>query len=352
MTASEGSEGDATAGGGAEVRPHLPVLLRETLEVLGLQPGMTVVDGTVGAGGHAREIARAIGPTGLLIGLDRDAEILARAHETLSPLSGDSPALSGSGERAGFRLHHLSFARIQEALEAEGLRDCDRVLLDLGVSSPQLDVPERGFSFMQDGPLDMRMDRSAGPTAAEWLHQVSERELARVLADYGEERFARRIAGHLVEQRARKPLRRTGQLVEAVLRALPGPARRQRIHPATRTFQAIRIAVNDELGELQRGLEQAHACLRPEGRLVVISFHSLEDRIVKRFLRERMQLPFRKPIVPSDEESRRNPRARSAKLRCGIKAAPGAPRDARDKRDKRDTRDTRDTRGASAEGAA
>ena len=297
--------------GGEQVSVHSPVLLREALDVLDLTAGMTVVDGTVGAGGHGRGIARGIAPEGLLIGLDRDEVILARAHKALAATR------DAVGARVRFHLYHLDFDRMQQALQEEGLARCDRVFLDLGVSSLQLDTPERGFSFMNEGPLDMRMDVSSPLTAADWLVDVPEGELARVLFEYGGERHARRIARAIAERRSRAPIASTTQLVDVVCSALRG-GRRQRIHPATRVFQAIRIAVNDELGMLRRGLEVALACLGPSGRLAVISFHSLEDRRVKQFLRERMVLPFRKPIRAGAEEKRRNPRARSARLRCGI----------------------------------
>ncbi|MEM7200496.1 MAG: 16S rRNA (cytosine(1402)-N(4))-methyltransferase RsmH [Planctomycetota bacterium] len=301
------------------VRVHEPVLLSETLDLLALSPGMTVVDGTVGALGHGRAIMAAVSPDGTLVGLDRDAEILARAHAWLSREGSDASA------RVRVRLFHRSFVEMDEALEESGLETCDRVLLDLGVSSLQLDSPERGFSFMHDAPLDMRLDANAPVTARQWLARVNEVELARVLRDFGEERFARRIAKSIVTARHRGLMARTSDLVAAVERALPAPRgggrRRPRIHPATRTFQAVRIAVNDELGALQRGVELAERCLKPGGRLAVISFHSLEDRIVKRFVREHMEPVVRKPVTATDEECRRNPRARSAKLRCGIKRA-------------------------------
>jgi len=297
------------------VRVHEPVLLQETLDILGLEPGMTVVDGTVGALGHASAIARAISPDGCLLGLDRDAEILARAQESLPREVG------GLWERVRVRLLHSSFTRIEKALHESGLEQCDRVLLDLGVSSLHLDSPERGFSFMHDAPLDMRMDTSSRLTAERWLQKVSERELVQVLREYGEERFARRIARSILERRRAGAMSRTSHLADAVWYAVPGPARHRRTHPATRTFQAVRIVVNDELGELERGLDAALHCLRDDGRLAVISFHSLEDRIVKRFIRERMTPLVRRPITASEAEVRRNPRARSAKLRCGRKLA-------------------------------
>jgi 16S rRNA (cytosine1402-N4)-methyltransferase len=290
---------------------HVPVLVAETLEALALAPGLVVVDGTVGAGGHALQIARVIGPGGTLIGLDRDAEILACAQAAFTS--------EAAGAQVRVSLHHLVFSRMREALSQLGLQHCDRVLLDLGVSSLQLDSSRRGFSFMADGPLDMRMDASAETTAARWLAKVPEPELARVLFEYGGERHSRRVARAIVTARQRTPLQRTQQLADIVLRALPPPARRGRIHAATRTFQAIRMAVNDELGELQRGLEAARDCLRPDGRLCVISFHSAEDGLVKRFVRERMQPLWRKPVTAGERELAANPRARSARLRCGIR---------------------------------
>ena len=309
---SLGSPADDAHG---PVRVHEPVLLRESLETLGLLPGMTVVDGTVGAGGHAAAFAAAVAPDGWLVGLDRDAEILAHAEVAL---------LEARGRHRGPRiaLHNAPYAELAAVLRSRGIAACDRVFLDLGVSSLQLDSPSRGFSFMRDGPLDMRMGQDpAVPTAAEWLRTVRPQELERVLREYGEERFAGRIARTIVEARRRHRIERTAQLADLVVGAVPGPARHGRIHAATRTFQAIRIAVNDELGQLERGLEAALSSLCDGGRLAVLTFHSLEDWIVKRFLRERMELPFRKPIVADEAECARNPRARSAKLRCGIRRA-------------------------------
>ena len=302
--------------GGNELRQpvHVPVLLAETLELLALEPGMVVVDGTVGAGGHGVEIARAIGPDGLLVGLDRDSEILTCAEAAFAR------AAKASASQARVSLHHLPYARMREALAREGRTNCDRVLLDIGVSSLQLDKAERGFSFMADGPLDMRMDATSPVTAASWLQSVPEAQLVAALQEHGDERYARRIARAIVEtRRQRGALQRTSQLKDLVMRALPAPARHgQRIHPATRTFQAVRIAVNDELGQLRKGLEEAVACLAPGGRLCVISFHSAEDRVVKQFLRERMEPLTRKPVEAGLAEIENNPRARSAKLRCGV----------------------------------
>lgn len=306
-----GTNGSGDGGHGERHPVHRPVLLREVMAILELRSGLVVVDGTVGAGGHARAIVPAIGPDGVLVGLDRDSEILAPARAALAA------GAAGAGVRIS--LHHLPHSRMHEALAANGLSRCDRVLLDLGVSSMQLDRPGRGFSFMADGPLDMRMDASAPLTAAEWLASVDERELADVLYRFGEERHSRRIARHLVAARRRSPIERTAQLAALVAAALPPAARGGRIHPATRTFQAIRIAVNDELGELERGLRAALDCLVPGGRLAVITFHSLEDRIVKHFLRAHCDVLTKKPIAPTPEEVRANPRARSAKLRCGVR---------------------------------
>ena len=303
------SSGDGQHGNRHPV--HRPVLLREVMAILELREGLVVVDGTVGAGGHARAIVPYIGPGGVLVGLDRDSEILVSARAVLA-----EPEVARA--EVGVSLHHLAHSRMHEALAAIGQSRCDRVLLDLGVSSMQLDRAARGFSFMADGPLDMRMDGSAPESAADWLASVPEQQLADTIFQLGEERYSRRIARAIVAERRRRPIVRTGQLADLVVAALPGAARGGRIHPATRTFQAIRMHVNDELGELERGLAAAIACLRPGGRLAVISFHSLEDRIVKHFLRAHCEVVTKKPITASPDEMRGNPRARSAKLRCGV----------------------------------
>jgi 16S rRNA (cytosine1402-N4)-methyltransferase len=310
MNGADGDPGDGEVHGPRQP-VHQPVLLREVLAVLALRPGLVVVDGTVGAGGHARAIVPGIGPGGALVGLDRDGAILASARATLAMAE-----VAGAG--VAISLHHLPHARMHEALAATGQSRCDRVLLDLGVSSLQLDRSERGFSFMADGPLDMRMDTSAPTTAADWLATVGEKELADTLFQLADERHSRRIARHLCEVRRRTKIVRTSQLADLVTSALPAAARHGRIHPATRTFQAIRMAVNDELGELERGLAAAKACLAPGGRLAVIAFHSHEDRVVKHFLRAHCELVTKKPIEAAPDEVRANPRARSAKLRCGI----------------------------------
>lgn len=305
-----GTQGSSGGAGGSRQPVHVPVLLREMLAILELREGLVVVDGTVGAGGHARAIVQAIGPSGCLVGLDRDSEILASARATLAEAA-------AAGAEARISLHHLPHASMREALAVAGLTSCDRVVLDLGVSSLQLDRPERGFSFMADGPLDMRMDASAPTTAADWINTVGERELADTIFTLGDERHSRRIAARIVEVRRRTPIVRTRQLADLVVGALPPAARHGRIHPATRTFQAIRMAVNDELGELERGLRAAVDCLAPGGRLAVISFHSNEDRVVKHFLRQHTEVLTKKPIEAGPDEVRANPRARSARLRCG-----------------------------------
>ena len=308
------TNGSGRGGHGNRQPVHRPVMLREVLAMLELQSGLVVVDGTVGAGGHAQAIVPALGPDGLLVGLDRDSEVLALAQAAL-----EEAAAAGAGARIS--LHHLAHSRMHEALAAIGQSRCDRVLLDLGVSSMQLDRPDRGFSFMADGPLDMRMDRAANVSAADWIASASERELADTIFQLGEERHSRRVARAIVDTRRRTPIVRTLQLADLVRRALPAAARGGRIHPATRTFQAIRMKVNDELGEVERGLAAAHACLRPGGRLVVLTFHSLEDRLVKHTLRARFDVVTKKPLVAQPDEVEANPRARSAKLRCAVRRA-------------------------------
>jgi 16S rRNA (cytosine1402-N4)-methyltransferase len=282
---------------------HVPVLLAETLEVLAVRPGGFWVDGTVGLGGHAAAILRASAPHGRLLGLDRDGETLARARAALAPF----------GERA--RLEQADFREIPERCgePAQG------ILLDLGVSSAQLDDPGRGFSFQAEGPLDMRMDRGDGETAADLVNGLPEKTLAEVIFRYGEERASRRIARAIVRARERAPLATTTELAAVVRRASP-PRRRRGHDPATRTFQALRIRVNRELEGLEAAMEGAAACLAPRGRLAVIAFHSLEDRAVKTVFRalagRGFSLVTRKPLRPSAEEVRRNPRARSARLRA------------------------------------
>jgi 16S rRNA (cytosine1402-N4)-methyltransferase len=284
---------------------HLPVLPEEVLTFLAPAPGAIVVDATVGAGGHARLIAERIAPGGQLIGLDQDPAMLDLARPRLTGL----PAT----------LLHANFDRLREALDELGLAAVDGVLADLGFCSDQMDDPERGLSFSQPGPLDMRLDPTQGEPASALLRRLNERDLADLIYQYGEERFSRRIARRIVEARRTRPLETTEELAELVRRSVPRPkGRRPAIDPATRTFQALRIAVNDELGALDRLLEQLPRCLKPGGRAVLISFHSLEDRRVKTAFRDRTlwEALTRKPVQASEEEVQKNPRARSAKLRA------------------------------------
>jgi len=295
---------------------HVPVMLAEAVDALAVKPDGVYLDGTFGRGGHAREVLKRLGAGGRLLLLDRDPQAIAMARVEF-------------GQDPRVQVRHGSFADLAEWDATEG--GLDGVLLDIGVSSPQLDDPQRGFSFQADAPLDMRMDTSQGESAAEFLARASEETIADVLYNYGEERMSRRIARWIVERRADQPIRTTAELAELCARA--NPKREPGKHPATRTFQALRIAVNGELDALQRGLAGAERRLKPGGRLVVISFHSLEDRIVKQFIRGRSQPPPARrglpppahaPLtlralgnarLPSDEEVERNPRARSAVLR-------------------------------------
>ncbi|MBI3493733.1 MAG: 16S rRNA (cytosine(1402)-N(4))-methyltransferase RsmH [Acidobacteria bacterium] len=289
---------------------HIPVMTAEVLQHLRPERGGLFVDCTVGLGGHSRALIEA-GAT-RVIGLDRDRDALARARETLAPWS----------DRV--ELVHADYRALDDVLDGRHIASIDGALADLGVSSLQFDAPGRGFSFQRDEPLDMRMNRDAGETAADLVARSTERELADAIFQYGEERFSRRIARALVEARREAPVDTTGRLAAIVRRAIPrrGP---MRIDPATRTFQALRVWVNRELEGLDRFLEAAVRRLRAGARLVVITFHSLEDRIVKHTLRAlehgegAVKVLTRKPLVPSDAEVQRNPRARSAKLRAAEK---------------------------------
>jgi 16S rRNA (cytosine1402-N4)-methyltransferase len=306
---------------------HQPVLLQEALEGLALRNDGWYVDATYGRGGHSAEILARLGAQGRLLALDKDADAVADARERL-------------GADSRFRIEHAGFEELADvALPWLGERRAAGILFDLGVSSPQLDEAERGFSFAHDGPLDMRMNRARGPTAAEWLAEVPQRELADVLFRYGEEPRARQIAAAIVRARATAPLLTTAELAALVAAHAGRQPGRTRTHPATRTFQAIRIALNDELGALARGLAHGLALRAARGRLAVISFHSLEDRIVKRFMareargdeayaglpdipphaRPRLTL-VGKLIRPVTAELERNPRARSARLRVAERA--------------------------------
>jgi 16S rRNA (cytosine1402-N4)-methyltransferase len=284
---------------------HVPVLPTEVLELLAPAPGQTLVDCTVGAGGHGRLLAERIAPGGRLLGIDQDQAMLglARAHLTGLPVT----------------LVHANFDQLRQVLDDQGIDCVDSVLADLGVSSDQLDSPERGLSFQEEGPLDMRLDPSQGEPASALIRRLSERALADLFWEYGEERYSRRIARKVVQVRQSQPLTTTTQLAELVRSCIPrARGRRPAIDPATRVFQALRIAVNDELGALDRLLAALPRCLKPRGRAAVISFHSLEDRRVKQTFRQRAiwEELTRRPITASEEEQRGNPRARSAKLRA------------------------------------
>jgi 16S rRNA (cytosine1402-N4)-methyltransferase len=286
---------------------HVPVLPAEVLYWLDPQPGQTIVDCTVGAGGHARLIAERIGPSGRVIGLDQDPAMLELARPKLA----DWPVT----------IVHAAFDQIAEVLQDHGITTVDAILADLGISSDQLDDPNRGLSFQHNAPLDMRMDPTRGETAADLLRRLPERDLADLIFQFGEERFSRRIARRIVDVREREPIALTGQLADLVRRCVPRG--RSPIDPATRTFQALRIAVNDELESLDRLLTMMPTILKPGGRAVVISFHSLEDRRVKRAFRESTAWTVltKKPVTASEDEERMNPRSRSAKLRAAARKA-------------------------------
>ena len=291
---------------------HVPVLLDETLELLAVRSGGLWVDGTLGLGGHAEAVLRATAPDGRLVGFDRDAEALERARARLLPFG------------ARVRLEHADYREIPERL---GDERASGILLDLGVSSLQLDDAERGFSFQREGPLDMRMDRSRRGTASELVNRMRESELADLIHELGEEPFSRRIARAIVRAREQEPIETTTRLAEIVRRAAPR-SRRPGFHPATRTFQALRIRVNRELDNLGEAIERAARCLRSGGRIVVIAFHSLEDRAAKHAFRalagRGFSLLTRKPLRPGEAELRRNPRARSARLRALAREAAAA----------------------------
>jgi len=311
---------------------HRPVLLEESIAGLAVQAAGVYVDGTFGRGGHSRAILARLGPSGRLIALDRDPEAEAAARSLAD---------------SRFRFFRATFSSVGAILREEGLEKVDGMLFDLGVSSPQLDDPARGFSFRADGPLDMRMDPSAGPSAAEWLATAEQQEITEVIRSHGEERFAKQIAAAIVAARGREPLRRTKQLADLVGQAVR--TREPGQDPATRTFQAVRIHLNRELEEVSLMLPQALSHLGAGGRLAVIAFHSLEDRIVKRFLQAaaRPEVPRGLPLKASEmpqpivkligravrasaEETRANPRARSATLRVAERtAAPYDPKHSR-----------------------
>ena len=305
---------------------HRPVLLDECIEGLNIRPDGIYLDGTLGRAGHSREIAKRL-TSGRLICVDRDDAALAAAQERLAPWMDK------------VTLVHSNFDRVDEILDELGISGADGMLFDLGVSSPQLDDGARGFSYMADAPLDMRMDREEGLTAADVVNTWSQEELRRILFQYGEERYAPRIAAAIVRRREDKPIETTLELVDVIKSAMPARALKEKQHPAKRSFQAIRIAVNDELGSVERMMERAVPRLNKGGRLAVITFHSLEDRIVKTGLAgfakgctcppdfpvcvcgktPDVKLVNKKPILPSQQELEENPRSRSAKLRVAEK---------------------------------
>ncbi|MBQ8580034.1 MAG: 16S rRNA (cytosine(1402)-N(4))-methyltransferase RsmH [Oscillospiraceae bacterium] len=301
---------------------HVSVLLEECLEGLDIKPDGIYVDGTLGGAGHSSRIAAKL-TTGRLIGIDRDPVALKAAGERLSPYA----------DRV--TLVHSNFCEIKNVLSDLGINAVDGILLDLGVSSPQLDDAARGFSYMADAPLDMRMDNSQSLTAYTVVNAWSQEELKRILYDYGEERYAPRIASAICRSREDKPIETTLELASIIRSAMPAAALREKQHPAKRSFQAIRIAVNDELGAVEKVMKDATECLAPGGRLAIITFHSLEDRIVKNGMNDaakgctcppefpvcvcgkkpKVRIITRKPIISGEEELEHNPRARSAKLR-------------------------------------
>ncbi|MGE5653192.1 MAG: 16S rRNA (cytosine(1402)-N(4))-methyltransferase RsmH [Bacillota bacterium] len=308
---------------------HITVLLKETVDAVKPEAGGTYVDCTLGGAGHTRLLLERLGGVGMVVGIDQDQRAISNAQATLSDFADQ------------LVLVRRNFSSLDKTLTELGIAAVQGVLFDLGVSSPQLDEGERGFSYRFDAPLDMRMDQSNPLTAWDLVNHASEEELAQIIWDYGEERWAKRIAQFVIASRQEAPIDTTGQLVDIIKRAIPAKARENGPHPAKRTFQAIRIKVNDELGVLERALEKAIGVLAPGGRLAVISFHSLEDRIVKQVMarhvnpctcppripvcicgkRPDLRIITRKPILPSDEEIALNPRSRSAKLRVGEKLA-------------------------------
>lgn len=311
---------------------HRPVLLNETLDLLAVQPGDVFVDCTLGGGGHTRAVLDRLGGKVSVIGIDQDATAIQHARATLP---------------SNVTVVQDNFRNLKSIILSSGLQRVNRILMDLGVSSPQLDEAERGFSYQHDAPLDMRMDRRRSTTARQLVNELPEDELARIIQEYGEERWAKRIARFVVEQRNQVPIESTGELVRVIKKAIPQGAREEGPHPAKRTFQALRIAVNGELDIIEPALRDAVELLSPGGRLAVITFHSLEDRIVKHSFREMekgcvcpprlptcicgkrpmIELVNRKPVVASEAELESNPRSRSAKLRVAEKVPPGSSTD-------------------------
>lgn len=308
---------------------HKPIMLKECIEFLNIRPDGTYVDGTIGGAGHSSEILKRLGANGLLIGMDQDANAVRAAEKKLS----------GIDTKGSFVIEHTNFENIREVIKKHKRDSVDGVLLDLGVSSHQLDEGERGFSYQHDAPLDMRMNRENPLDARTLVNTWSQKELTRIISDYGEEKWASRIADFIVMSREKKEIETTGELEEIIKAAIPAAARRTGPHPAKRTFQAIRIAVNRELEVLENLLKDVADILSPGGRVVIITFHSLEDRIVKSAFKElaqgcicpkdlpqcvcgvkpKVKIITRKPVTPSEDELQKNPRARSSKLRVAEK---------------------------------
>jgi len=290
---------------------HIPVLTLELVELLEPGEGMVIVDATIGGGGQALAMLERMKGKGLLIGIDRDPEAISFCQASLISFA------------PNLKLFNARFSQLDEVLAQAGIEEVDRIYFDLGVSWHQLSQPERGFSFLRDGPLDMRMNPAEGEPAWKLLNQLNEKELEKIFREYGEERYSRRVAKAIVQARKQgKELKRTRQLAELVEKAVRKG--KQRVHPATRIFQAIRIYLNQEIEELKLGLEKAFNYLRAGGRIAVISYHSLEDRLVKNFFKERekageLKILTKKPIIPSPEEKKQNPKSRSARLRAGEK---------------------------------
>jgi len=298
--------------GGVSVSVHQSVMIEEVLEFLNLKHGAVVVDATVGGGGHSLEILKAITPGGRLIGIDADSGALNIAHDRLKDFS------------PSFKLINDNFRHLDRILSRENIKDVDAILLDLGISSYQIEDALRGFGIKHDSRLDMRMDQNSRVTAYDIINRYKEKELSIVIERYGEERFHNRIARYISEARQKKPIETTQELAGIIRRAVGYKYRNFRIDPATRTFQAIRIEVNDELGSLEEGLKSAIFWLKTGGRIAVISFHSLEDRIVKNLFKGYsglgiLKIITKKPLTPSRDEIFNNPRARSAKMRVAEK---------------------------------
>ena len=291
---------------------HVPVMLDQVIQWLDPRPGVVIVDGTTGGGGHARALAERVGPAGLVIGLDRDPEAIATAGRRLAGMP--------------VKLVQANFCELPEVLKQLEIPTVDGMVMDLGVSSDQLADARRGFSFLAEGPLDLRFDPTRGEPARRLLNRLSAERLAELIHRYGEERYSRRIARAVVQRRGEKPIETTLELAELVRRCVPHRPGSRRIDPATRTFQALRIAVNDELKSLEIALRRIPECLGPQARLAVISFHSLEDRRVKEAFRDdqRLRALTPKPVRPGTEEVARNPRARSAKLRVAARTLGGS----------------------------